>query len=610
MSWLYPVLSSAPDECPTSFVSRLAKANFATSAREFCRDIGISFQALANGCTEAFELLAELTGFRTAELDTNAIWRGSKTTTLRGEKLLRTSIRRAHVFICPTCLKADIQGSKLPPDQAAYGRIFWRLAALHTCPAHGVALREIAHADAASLYDFSLLVRPRLHELDQLEASASRRPASGLERYLVDRLDKRLSCPSWIDGLDLFAVIKVAEMFGVAAMFSRKQNLKTLTVEDWRAAGAKGFDIIRNGEPCIRDFLAQMHGNYRESRVPNEGPHARFGKLYEWLAAVGDQPAYIPVRNLLHRCIAGIMPLGPGDTIFGQPIQERLLHSIRTASLETGMHPMPLRRALEATGFIRADQKHLKDHRILFDAKSAAPILTQLTGAISLKETETYLNAGRVHTKLLLDHGFIKPLLGDAAKNFKTLLFATTKLDQFMLDLLSTAQPVSAVPPGMFPIATAAKHAQCSAMDIVRLLLARKLKQVAALVGTQGYASVLVTMTEVRDHFRKPGLPGMTAHQVMTALGTFHAVVRALIDHGALPATRVIHPATRRPVSLVKRTDLDAFNDKYISLADLSKTLCKHPRTVRRELECKSIHPAPELDKKTFGIVFYRRSDL
>jgi hypothetical protein len=506
MSWLYPVLPIAADECPTSYVSRLAKANFANSVREFCRDIGLAFQGIAAGSADAFDFLAELTGIRRPDLEKNAIHSGSKATSLRGEKLLRPSIRRSQVLVCPECLKADVQGSRLPAEQAAYGRIMWRVVAVQTCPVHGLALVEIARADAASIYDFSLLVRPHLQGLDRLATTATRRPASGLEYYVVDRLDGVPGRSAWLDRLDLFAAIKTAEMFGVAALFPRKHNLKTLTADDWRRAGAAGFEIVSGGERGIRDFLVQMHGSYRESRVPNEGPHARYGKLHEWMAAVGDQPPYMAVRDLLHRCIVEMMPLGPGDVVFGQQVRDRVLHSIRTASLQTGMHPMPLRRALVASGIIGADQKRLKDHRVLFDARRAQPILAKLTGALPLKEAENYLNAGRVHTKLLLDHGFIKPLLGDAAKKLKATLFVPADLDRFMARLLAEAKPVAKAE-GMATIPKAAKHANCSAMDIVPLVLDCKLKKIARLTQTRGYLSLLVDVDEVRGHVRKPKPP-------------------------------------------------------------------------------------------------------
>ncbi len=161
--------------------------------------------------------------------------------------------------------------------------------------------------------------------------------------------------------------------------------------------------------------------------------------MYEWIAVVGEQPSYRPVRDLVRHCIIETVPIGLPTELFGTALEERRIHFVRIASLEIGMHAMGLRKALEAAGIIGVDQSKLQDHRVLFDAQKAQPILKKLNGAISLKEAEAYTNAGRVHTKLLYEHRFIQPVLGDAAKKLKTLLFVPPDLDRFMESLLTGA---------------------------------------------------------------------------------------------------------------------------------------------------------------------------
>lgn len=363
MSELDPIIPLEPGECPVAFVSRLAHVNFAHSMREFCRDLGLSFRGIVNGCVNALTRVAELTETPVAALMRNAIRDDGGNLTVRGEQLVRANLRCSRVHVCPQCLIADIAASPLRADRAIYGRLVWRIAAVRTCPVHKLALVEIAQANVATMCDFSLLVRTMIDDLGRLAALAAKRPISGLERYIFARLDAAPSHAGWLDALELHAAIKVCEVFGAVAMFGRKQNLKTLSSDDWYAAGSKGFDIAAAGEPGIRAFLAEMHGTYKESRVPNEGAHARFGRLYDWVASVADDSAYATVRDLVRCCIVETMPLGPGDELFGEPVRMRRLHSVRTASLETGMHPKPLRRILVATGIIPAGQDGLHDHR-------------------------------------------------------------------------------------------------------------------------------------------------------------------------------------------------------------------------------------------------------
>jgi hypothetical protein len=608
MSKLDPIIPLEPGECPVAFVSRLAHVNFSHSMREFCRDLGLSFRGIVNGCVDALTRVAELTEMPVAALMRNAVRNDGEQLTIRGERLVRPNLRRSRVHICPQCLIADISASPLRADRAVYGRMNWRLAAVWTCPAHEVELVEVAQADASMMYDFSLLVRPRLNDLDRLAETVVKRPASNLERYILARVNGAARRPVWLDNLDLHAAIKVSEMFGAVATFGRKHNLKTLTPDDWRVAGGKGFNIVSAGETGIRAFLAEMYDSYKESRVPNEGPHARFGKLHDWLASVADDPPYRPVLDLVRRCIVETMPLGPSEKLFGKVVKKRHLHSIRTASLETGMHAAPLRRVLQATGIIPAGQENLQDHRVLFDADGARDVLAKAAGALSLKEAESYLNAGRVHTKLLLGHGFIRPFLGSAADLLKAILFTRADLDRFLADLLRHATPVDAVPAGMAGIAKAAKRSNCSAMEIVDLILHGKLTRVARRAVVAGYAAVLVDVDEVRSHVRGPAADGMTARQVMTELGTFHAVVRALIDQDDLPTTRVTNPLNRTPVDLVSRADFDEFRRTYVSLSELARTRRVHPRPLRTELTRKGITPA--LDRENYHTDFYLRADF
>ena len=129
-------------------------------------------------------------------------------------------------------------------------------------------------------------------------------------------------------------------------------------------------------------------------------------------------------------------------------------------------------------------------------------------------------------------------------------------------------------------------------MEIVDLILKGKLTRVARRAGVAGYAAALVDVEEVRSHVRGPAADGLTGRQVMVELGTFHAVVRALIDEGHLPTRRAINPLNRTPVKLVDRADLDTFRRTYVPLSELAKKRRVHPRTIRVELEAKGIKPA------------------
>jgi hypothetical protein len=80
-----------------------------------------------------------------------------------------------------------------------------------------------------------------------------------------------------------------------------------------------------------------------------------FGRFFQWLAFGAAHPAYDPIRDL----------------VFGEQVRTRTLHSIRTLSLVTGLHPKRLRKLVQAAGMMGDDQTTRKDALVVLDASAA-----------------------------------------------------------------------------------------------------------------------------------------------------------------------------------------------------------------------------------------------
>ena len=88
----------------------------------------------------------------------------------------------------------------------------------------------------------------------------------------------------------------------------------------------------------------------------------------------GEDKAFDPLRDLVGDFIRTRFPVGPGDIVFGKPVERRVLHSIRTLSKETGLHPKRLRKLLEAAGALPDGSADLADGNYLFDAQRASTL--------------------------------------------------------------------------------------------------------------------------------------------------------------------------------------------------------------------------------------------
>ena len=607
---LRPVLSIVDGESPTSYVSRLARSHTVGSARSLCLDIRVPFRGLVDGDEIAVARLAEVAGVEVETLGAHALRRTEDGATLRGERLVRSTLRRSRVYACPACLAGDAASSDDPADASMAGRSLWLLEPMRTCAVHGVALVEIAMAASAHhLHDFALLLAPRASDVTRLAAEAVERLPSGLERYLLDRLDGKVGAAPWLDALPWHAAARTCEMLGVVATLGRTPNLNLLDGADWHRAGGAGFGIAREGEAGVRAFLADLQRGYPASSLGKEKAQAVFGRFHQWLAAE-RHPAFEPVRDLVFRHLHETTPVGPDDELFGRRFPGRRIHSIRTAALESGAHPKRLRKVLDVAGLLPAGSEDRLDHHVLFDAGAAAETLRIAAGTVSMVEAACHLNAGRVQTGLLVDAGHIMPVVTANADpaGFGMHGFAKEELDAFLARLTERAVPVEAAGVGHATIPDAARRAHRGAMEVVAMILDGTLAWVGRLAGERGYLAILVDGDEVRRKAAAPALPGLAAYKVARELGTTPRVVKGLVTVGALRVKQAKNPVTRTPVEIVAFADLERFRATFVSVVELAAERREHPFTLKGKLSRSGVQPAFEAE--AVGASFYRRTQI
>ena len=593
-------------ETTASFASRLAAANH-LRAQDFCLDFGISFQAVVDGVETAVGAVADKGGVSLDDLMSHAFVRetGLKYT-YRSEMLTRFSLRRKTVMVCPMCLAADIAASSREAHVAAYGRALWQIDAIKTCLDHGISLVAVADdMTPATLHDFAYHVEPMLAGIRHLVAEAQHRQPTGLECYIVSRVDGGQSSP-FLDELELHVAIKICEMLGAVELFGRMAKLNELSDENWHLAGAAGFAVANGGPVAVGAFLSTLQATFDYSGGGTEGPQALYGRLYQMLEFGAEDPAYDPVRDLVGEHIRNKLPLGAGDLVFGQPVEKRTLHSIRTLAIESGQHPKRLRKLLRAAGIIGEGQDPLVDANVIFAAEEASSVITRAKGALSLPEAGKYLNAPRVHIKLIADNGFIVPHLSATAFGAVD-QYALADLDEFLRRLLEDAKPVKAPKDGQVGIPVAAKRACCSAATIIRLVLDKKLKWIGRQAGVEGYMSLLVDLEEIRGLVRGHDHGGLTPYQVACRLGVTDRVARALIKHGCLSTVDVINPINKCPQTVVMPNEVERFRREYVSLFALAKEQGRHFRKLKQEMDEAGV--APALDVNKIGATFYLRKD-
>jgi hypothetical protein len=525
---------------------------------------------------------------------------------LRGQQITKPAIRRARVHVCPICLQEDIAASNLHPALSAYGRYEWAITAIRTCVRHSVALVEVRDdLPPSQLHDFTRNIADAIPNIDRLAAEAYRRAPSGLETYLLGRIDGRRDF-AWLDTLPFFAAAWTAEVVGAVAAFGKRVNLDNLSDNERYAAGCAGFEILKDGAEGLKDFMRALKGSHvpKSGRGSADGPQAIYGKLFMCFAQGLPDLAYDPVREAMAEHILANFPLGPGDVLFGRPVATRRFHSIRTASIAYSMHPKRLRKLIEAEGLI--SDPALRDRDILFDAEVADRLFKREADSLTMKQVEVYINAPRPMAQILFQADLIRRHVVGLGKMNE--VYFKSELDQFLARLFRRAETVAVPGPGICDVATAAKRTNGSTADYVRLVLEDRLAWVGRKEGIDGVLSLLVNLEEARPLIRLPELSGLVPADAIRVLRVNSKVMAGLVKVGAFKTIVQRHPIKRNPQTVIPHEEIARFKEEYVSLFTLARAQGKHMPGLLRELTELGIRPAPELDG--VGATFYRRREL
>jgi hypothetical protein len=603
------------DEPLAALVSRLAARNTNGQPAQFASTLGLVWQDVIDATDEARAVIARHLGAVPDAIGRAGPRRiGDRLFTFGNERVPRTFIQRARIHACPACLQDDFAARGGRPEIACTQRAAWQIAHVRTCPVHCRSLVQIGYAATPErLGDFAETVKRAWPHMHALAAKGVPRKASPLENYVLDRLAGRPG-PEWLDSNTIHGAARACEMIGAGARHGAHAKLEEFDEEDWHRSGSTGFAIASGGEERIRGFLAEIRDTC-PSDAGQIGMRAVFGNLNEWLAHGDEIGEAGPLRDMLRRFVIDTMPVGPGDFVFGDPVRHRTVHSVYTLHEASGLHPKRLRKLLVDRGLVAASDCR-SDHLVTFAAVDGEALARDLSGSLSLKQAEAYLNCTRVHTRLLEEHGFIKAAVdaehrGRLAKH----AFAPAGLDDFLERLLAGATPMSDPEPHFVNIPTAAKRACCSSMEIVKLVLDGTVRNRGRDMAIEGYLSLLVDVEELRRHVRLDVEPlGAPLRQAERQLRTSTAVVEALIAPGPngeppiLESLTATNPVNRCPQVLVPFAALEAFERQFVGLMALAKETGIHHVQLRKRLDAAGVEAAFEPER--VGARFYARTEL
>lgn len=601
------------DETPTSYASRFAAVNGFPSLLSWCSLVGHSAYDIASGKEETLHWLASLDSAAQNQFKANVLKGMGDCFHLNDVMLRKADLRRLRLQVCPRCIAADLEISGYPEHVRPFQRVWWCLAAIRSCPDHHVALVELDTDDAMVSMggvDFTVALRRHLPWICKAAPLLAACPPSPREDYLLARLRKMPGAGfDLLDAMPFHAVVRACEVVGSVARSGPYSTIGEVGADESYDIADQGFDILAAGAEGLESLMEAMVGRVLADAKARWGIRPMLGQLHDAFSHRNADPGFDPIRRVVSRFVMRTMPLGPENNLFGSPIGERVLHSIRSAAEATGMHPKTLRRHLATHGVIPSLMRGVTDERVVFPVEALKELPDANEKVLDLAKLGRHLSIPRVHLAAIGRSDLIEAVRKPDAHGAAKFGYAIGEIVRFQNALFAGAVEVEAQPPGTADLVTVRKRTCRQIIEILELASTDGgLKKKFCLANRRDYGALLLDVEEVKAALVGEDHGGVPIYRVAALLGTGATSAKRMMDDGIIPVRVARNPVNRCEQRIVDRQAIQEFRQKYVSLSELANELRKDRGFVTQMMRSFGIEPA--FDAKRIGATFFERTRL
>ena len=587
-----------------SYLSRFASMN-GVSPIDFASDIGFSFRRALKFDDAALDRLAVLGGLENSAIEAMVSWTGRPIGDVRmmfrGEVFVSRAVRNPVMRGCPVCLREDAGAASGDPLNVMAMRGDWLLRETSLCCRHHHPLVPLWRNNKPSQrFDIASNLRPLVDGLMKGEFDQPGREPSPYDLWLDQRLETGAD-ETGLARYDLYAATTICGLLG-AELLRDEMNVDE---EGARAkAQAAGFAVLDQGEEALRCTFRSM---VERTTGSQSAPAQAFGKLYRsFVWGLLREEGFDPFRQILRECILETWPFAEGQDVLGEPVAERRLHTLRTASIETGLRPALIKAFLVDAGALPENDDRPPARRT-FDAVRYADLLAELPTLVGPKKMRAAIGATLGQLKALREDGILLPRTERPE----------VKRPWRISDGLALLDELTA-------LSVVLLQGEDAAWEPIQKAVVRRRLRVGAIIGAVregalrlardpevfGYRSFLVEKAAIDQICKDVVLPpGMTAAAFGRSIGMRDkGCFLALIAAGHTPAGTVPHAGTGKPVPFVTPGDIAAFRRRFVTSSMMEREFGLHRQTCLARLRAAGVTPFSP-DGQDYGFL-YERQDV
>ncbi|WP_179381474.1 TniQ family protein [Jannaschia marina] len=586
-----------PDETPTSYVSRLTRYCAVRDPRDLCLDFGFRWRDFVRGDDMLFERLASITGVPFGDLVRWAIKTvGHNRFEVAGEAGNRNSMLRARIRLCPRCVIEDREhDGSLGPHR----RPFWQFQSIRACERHHTPLITLApERYTIANYDFLGQVEKHWETIEATSKQGEELRPTPLEGYLVKRLHGHRQ-ETFLDSLPLHLATRLCEVLGFVLAFGSERPISDADTGEMSEAGGIGFQALRGGEESLYQALDGLVSPIATRTVRHQSD---FGAFFEWLRNAKIGPEFEDLKDNVRRYIFRTYPFRRGDMVLGQTCKEPSGFTIEGACRELQMERVRMTRFLIGTGAATDDGPDGEIWlRKVLDRSDVAALRAEMKNRMTYGGAAVHLGVSIGLLEALRHAGLLSPTLDALDQRPK---YRRRDLEDFVADLGAAPRATSSCD-DLSPLTEAAIRVRCAAIDIIRLILRDELECYQLEAGRGSLGRVAVSVPALKLMLPPLEMAAMSKGDASRRLRVAYPTINALVEAGSLEVIRSRNPKSRQFIDAITFESLYRFEERYVSLGQLSRFNRRASGPFKVYLEARDI--CPEDDTPGVSCYYARR---
>ena len=410
------MLRPVPRETLPSYLSRLA-ASKGVQTPEFSYDLAGAFKRFLRCDPDVVRMLKNWARLSDRDMDEMLSWTGTPLSNLRlqfrGESVISRALRNTVVEGCPDCLREDAEDDPAEPLTQMAMRGDWQMREVTVCLRHNRMLVPLwTENTPLKRFDVQDQLSRILDRIMSGDLDGDRLIPSDFDRWLDDRLSGR-NDPTWLAPHGTAASAAFCRRFGQGLVPGADVGNP---IRRRHEAAAAGFAVTSRAPDTIMNSLVAASPGASTVSDPVRQAHGQFFFALE--SHLQTDRSFDIFRNVLREAVLDIWPVAAGAHVLGAALPERRLHSVASASFETGVDAERLRPLLIEAGALSPDDPR-PDARATFDAKRFAPLLADIPRLVTAKDMCARFGMTALELATLEQAGVIRPLTAVAGARAK-----------------------------------------------------------------------------------------------------------------------------------------------------------------------------------------------